>query len=364
MAERHARASGSHAGASAVPAGETRGLRSTRLAPDAGDPLSVVLDTIRLSGAMLFLVEAAPPWVTEAPDGAAFAPSILGTTHRIVSYHIVLNGSCWAGLIDGEPERFDAGDILLIPHGDPYLLASAPDLRASYGRDDSVRFLVRMARGELPPVIVEDGGGAGATRFICGFLGCDDASFEHALCALPRMVHLRRPTDARDPLDGLIDFALGELRTQGSGASSVLLRLSELVFVGIIRRYLAAAPAPERGWLAGLRDPVVARAMTIMHTRAADPWTLAALSREAGASRSTLVERFTTVVGEPPMQYLARWRMQLAARMLTDESVKVATVAASVGYQSEAAFSRAFKRAVGVAPMAWRDRERTGRSLA
>jgi AraC-like DNA-binding protein len=136
----------------------------------------------------------------------------------------------------------------------------------------------------------------------------------------------------------------------------VLLRLSELMFVEVVRRHLAALPRPEAGWLAALGDPEVGRALALLHARPGEPWTLDSLGREAGLSRSTLAQRFTDMVGEPPMRYLARWRMQLAARRLADGGAKVQAVALEVGYDSEAAFSRAFKKIVGTSPAGWRKR--------
>jgi AraC-like DNA-binding protein len=139
----------------------------------------------------------------------------------------------------------------------------------------------------------------------------------------------------------------------------VLTRLAELMFIEVVRRYLDELPSGQTGWLAGLRDEVVGRALTLLHARPAHPWTLADLAREAATSRSNLAKRFTELVGLPPMQYLAHWRMQVAANLLTRSGTKVAAIGAEVGYESEAAFSRAFKKATGVAPGAWRDARRT-----
>jgi AraC-like DNA-binding protein len=217
-----------------------------------------------------------------------------------------------------------------------------------------------MAAGELP-FIVEDGGGATATHLICGFLGCDVRPFNPVLAALPRLVRLRAPADpASDRLQSLIDHALLEARQPRPGGQCVLVRLSELMFVELVRRWLAepdaqgaAAPVHDN-WLAGLRDPLVGRALMHLHRTPAAGWTLDALARAVGASRSRLAESFTRFVGQPPIQYLTQWRLQLAARMLADGSAKVAAVARDVGYESEAAFSRAFKRFVGVPPRQWR----------
>jgi AraC-like DNA-binding protein len=342
MGEGHDRASGSPAGSSAL------------AAEPASDTLSEVLRTVRLTGALFFLVDAGAPWVSEVPDAAEFAPLVLPGVDQLVSYHIVAKGPCWGGLRGQPPVRLDTGDILLIPHGDAYAMASAPELRAPNDPEAAMAFFRDMMSGELGPFVIEGGAGA-RTRLVCGFLGCDVRPFNPLLASLPALVHLRRPPgEVGDRLDPLIEFALAESRERRSGGQCVLLRLSELMFVEVVRRYVAALPPRQAGWLAGLRDVDVGRALGLLHAQPARPWTLDGLAREAGLSRSTLAERFTQLVGQPPMHYLAQWRMQLAARRLTDGAAKVHAVALEVGYDSEAAFSRAFKKIVGASPAAWR----------
>jgi AraC-like DNA-binding protein len=192
---------------------------------------------------------------------------------------------------------------------------------------------------------------------VCGFLGCDLEPFNPLLATLPRLLHVRRgPRSTGDPLDQLIDFTVAESRERRAGGECVRLRLSELMFVEVVRRHLATLPAEETGWLAGLRDPMVGRALALLHSRPAQPWTLESLARDVGLSRSVLAERFAHLVGHPPMGYLTRWRMQVAARLLADGLAKVSAVAREIGYDSEAAFSRAFKRAAGMPPGVWRRR--------
>jgi transcriptional regulator GlxA family with amidase domain len=152
---------------------------------------------------------------------------------------------------------------------------------------------------------------------------------------------------------------VAESNQRRPGGEAVLERMSEMLFVEVLRRHVDSLPAEQTGWLAGMRDPAVGRVLSLLHERPADPWTLERLGEEAGMSRSSLHERFAHFIGQPPMQYLARWRMQLAAGLLRDTSRKVAEVALAVGYESEAAFSRAFKREVGLSPGAWR-REKRG----
>jgi AraC-like DNA-binding protein len=323
----------------------------------APDPLSDVLRTLRLTGAVFFLWDVSWPYRTPVPAGRAIAPIILPGAQQIVSYHIVTQGTCWGGLVGGQPVRLAAGDILLIPHGDPYVIASSARLCA--GADVEVEptlgFFRQMAAGELPFVVAEGGGGDTSTHLVCGFLGCDMRPFNPALAALPPLVHLRPPAEpSQDRLQSLIDYTLAEARQPRAGGLCVLVRLAELMFIEVVRRCLTEPPAAQGGWLAGLRDPVVGRALRLLHRRPTAAWTLETLAGEVGVSRSRLAECFTRVVGQPPMLYLTRWRLQLAARMLADGAGKVAAVAREVGYESEAAFSRAFKRFAGVPPVQWR----------
>jgi AraC-like DNA-binding protein len=213
-----------------------------------------------------------------------------------------------------------------------------------------------MAAGGLPSVVIEGGGGPERAKIVCGFLGCDIRPFNPVLETLPRLVHLRRPPAAsvHDRLGHVIEFAVTESRQGRSGGRCVVLRLSEVLFVEVVRRYLDALPSGHTGWLAGLRDPIVGHALALLHERPVHAWTLERLARDVGISRSTLADRFTRFVGQPPMRYLAQWRIQLAARLLSDGTAKVSAVALDVGYDSEAAFSRAFKKIVGMAPAAWR----------
>lgn len=321
----------------------------------AADVLSDVLRTIRLSGSMLFLVDATAPWKSHAPATRTFARHVMPQAQHLVSYHIVVHGQCWAGLA-GEPlQLLREGDGLVVPQGDAYALASAPDAPPSYSDDDAVAFFRGMAAGALSPVVHEGGGGE-RTSFICGFLGCDARPFNPILWALPRVIHLQRVTQPGDRLSHLLAYASTELREHGPGGRDVLLRLSELMFVEVVRRHLASAAPEPTGWLAALRDPLAARVLACLHAQPARAWTLESLSEAVGASRSTLADRFAQLVGQPPMQYLAGWRMQLAARLLAEHSMKVHAIAESVGYASEAAFSRAFKKHTGASPQAWRQR--------
>lgn len=198
---------------------------------------------------------------------------------------IVIEGSCFGWLTESTaaPIPLEAGDVLVIPHGDPYALASSPGLRAGYSVEEALAFLRGMVAGELPPVVSEGGGGPGRLQVLCGFLGCDRQPFNPVLAALPRLLHLPASAEpGAGRLSPLIQFALSETRERRPGARCTLLRLSELLFVEAVRRYLVTAPAEGRGWLSGLRDPAIGRALAVLHERPAQAWTLARLAREVG----------------------------------------------------------------------------------
>jgi AraC-like DNA-binding protein len=354
----HDAPSGSPAGSSGAATLPARA--SAALAPESSDeapgidPLSDVLRAVRLTGAVFFRVDATSPWVIEMPDSSALAAVTLPRAQHVISYHVVTEGSCWGALLGGASVHLEVGDVLLFPHGDPYVMSIAPNARGGPDPAEVLAFMGEMVVGRLPFAIVEDGGGSERLGLVCGFLGCDVHPFNPLLATLPRLLHVRRAFAAGDPLARLIEFALAESQERRAGGECVRLRLSELMFVEVVRRYLAGLPAEETGWLAGLRDHSVGRALASLHERPGDDWTLEKLAKAVGLSRSALAERFAHFVGDPPMQYLTRWRMQVAARLLADGQAKVSAVALQVGYDSEAAFSRAFKKAAGVPPAAWR----------
>jgi AraC-like DNA-binding protein len=334
------------------------------MAPPA-DILSDVLRTVRLTGALYFLVEASSPWEIAMPAGRALAPVLLPRAQHVISYHVVTRGACWGRLAGGPATRVEAGDVLVFPRGDPYVMSIDPASGAGPGEAEVLDFMKKMSVGELPSVVVEGGGGPTQLGLVCGFLGCDVSPFNPLLGTLPRLLRVPHPMAAAgDSLRQLIELTLAESRAPRPGGECVRLRLSELMFVEVVRRHLDSVTGEPAGWLGGLRDVVVGRALGLLHERPAQPWTLHALAREVGLSRSALAERFAHLVGHPPMQYLARWRMQLAARRLADGDAKVAAVALDVGYDSEAAFSRAFKKATGLPPAGWRRRHAAPATLA
>ncbi|WP_202311043.1 AraC family transcriptional regulator [Mesorhizobium sp. L-8-10] len=320
------------------------------------DVLSDVLRAIKLTGALFFRVDASSPWSVEVPEAGLFAHTILPRSRHVVSYHIITRGSGWISVGGGSPTEFAEGDILVIPQGDRYAMRGTRNERSGMTSEDSLDFFRAMAAGRLPFVVSEGGGGATLTKYVCGFLGCDAGPFNPLLGALPRLMRIARVTHpADDLLDRLIDMTLAEPPQPRAGAECIRLRLGELMFVEVIRRYLETLPPDQSGWLAALRDPAVGRAIAMLHDDPARDWSLEELAREAGVSRSVLAARFASLVGWAPMRYLVRWRMQLAARLLADGNTKVSAVGRDIGYESEAVFSRSFKRIAGVSPREWRD---------
>ena len=313
------------------------------------DVLSDVLRAVRLTGAVYYDFDLSAPWVAEAPPSRDIASRVMPGSQRVIEYHVIARGACWGHVLDDEPRRLREGDLLVFPQGDAHVLSSAPGMRAQPD-------LAMYARRSTPlPLMYEIGGGGDRARVVCGFLGCDERPYNPLLDALPRVIHLpaAAPHGSNGWLSTLLQIAISESGTARAGGENVLARLSELMFVEMVRRYLETLPAAERGWLAGLRDPVVGQVLAVMHGAPADGWTVESLAHAVGVSRSVFAERFMEIMGQPPMQYLALWRMQLASRLLADGG-QVAAAAAAVGYESEAAFSRAFKKLVGQAPATWR----------
>jgi len=321
----------------------------------SADALSEVLAAVHLSGSVFFNVTAKSPWVAEAPPAARIAPQVAPGAQHAIEYHVVTAGSCWISLVGDnatEPVKLNEGDIVVVPHGDPHVVSSAPGMRA----EPNLEVYGKPGEHVAVPFQLQTGGdGPSETRLICGFFSCDVRPFNPLLESLPRFMRFGRDSLASHSLlDEFIRFATAEMGNKRAGSQSVLNRLSELMFVEIIRLYMDQLEGSNTGWLAGLRDPLVGRALTLLHARPSHAWTLEQLASEAAASRSVLADRFNDLVGYPPIQYLTRWRMQIAARRLTDPGARVAAVAHEVGYESEAAFSRAFKKFVGQSPGQWR----------
>lgn len=316
------------------------------------DVLSDLLQSVRLTGAIFFNVRAGRPMVAETPPISAIRDSVMPGWAHVIPFHIMLRGSCWAELIDGSApaEELSEGDIAIYPRGDGHVFGSAPGRRFAPDLD-----VYRRPADKPLPFMLEIGEpSASPNRFVCGYFGCDAAPFNPLLDALPRQLIARRPPAGNHIEVDLIEAAIEETEKGRAGGETVLARLSELLFVRVLRRHIETMPERSTGWLAGLGDPQIARALQCIHGEPARGWTLEDLARASGMSRSVLAERFTEVVGETPMRYLTRWRMQRATCLLNSPGRTIDAVAAEVGYQSESAFSRAFKTLVGESPGSWR----------
>lgn len=318
------------------------------------DALSDVLRLVRLGGAVYLNGDFTAPWCLYGQADAALCGSFLPPAERIVSYHLITEGGCWASLPGdlGSAIYVAAGELLVVPQGEAHLLGSSLDI-APGPTGELLENQLRNAPGQL--MALRYGGGGDRTRLVCGFLACDDTLSNPVLSALPRIFKVDMRNDPQSAwLESSLRFAAAEAAEWRVGSAIVLARLSELLFVEAVRRCIDTLPSDRKGWLAGVGDRFVGRALALMHAQPAHGWTVDELARKAGLSRSALAQRFTQLLGQPPMQYLAHWRLQIAAQELRVGTKSLAAVADQVGYESEAAFNRAFKREFGMPPAGWR----------
>ncbi|MFW6067618.1 MAG: AraC family transcriptional regulator [Myxococcota bacterium] len=338
------------------------------------DVLSQVLQTVRLSGSVFFTAEMTEPWSVVSPPGELLAEALVPGARWFVLFHVVARGGCTIRLEDGRLTRLDEGDVAIFPHAEPHVMGDGSD-----GGPSPVP-VISLVDGEARelPFRVHHGGGGAPTELVCGYLGGDER-FDPLVRALPTALCMHNrdgevtveswgPAPAEDRpllrfgrdsptgtwLDSSLRYMMQEARASRAGGSSMLCRLAEALFVQVLRSFVEQLALREGGLPAGLRDPQLGRAIALMHEDPTHAWTVDELARRVGLSRSALGERFAHVLGEPPMRYLTRWRMHLACGYLRNPGAGLADVAARVGYASEAAFHRAFKRHVGESPGAWR----------
>lgn len=337
-------------------------LRTAWRSNSVMDALSEVLGCVRLTGAVFLEMELRAQWSYLTVPARKIAEVLMPDADHVIPYHLVTEGTCYARLLDGEPTELRAGDLILFPGGDRHVLATASDAALRLEPEEITgQSLDRLLkRGDI--AALKTGRSGETTRIVCGFLACDRRLAEPILLSLPRLFKISLPDGGTAAwVQSSIRYSVAESMSSRPGSAVVLARLSEVLFAEAIRHYMDGLAPGQSGWLAALRDRYVGRTLALLHEQPALPWTVDELARRVGLSRSALAERFNALVGKPPMQYLTRWRISLAAAQLRESNVPIIRVATEVGYESEAAFNRAFKRELGLPPSAWRKKARNPR---
>jgi AraC-like DNA-binding protein len=312
------------------------------------DALSELLRTVKLSGALFYNSSCTAPWCLRAPQSRAFLPYIRAQASHVIEFHHITAGRAYVR-VGEETTPLTEGDIVMMPHGDAHEMGAGNGGKPIDGNDA----LPALWTGRIK--FASFGGGGEETGLVCGYLACDGELIKPVLAGLPRVVRVNIRTDASGGwLDNLLRHAVAQAASHAPGGDVILAHLAEVLFAEVLRRYLLALPRGRSGWLAGAGDRAVGRALAALHARPAFDWTLDLLSQEAGLSRSALTEKFTRFLGQPPMAYLHDWRLELGAEALRSSSRSVQRVAVDVGYDSEAAFNRAFKRKFSMPPARYR----------
>lgn len=312
------------------------------------DPLSDVLSIVRLSGAIFFDVDVSAPWSARSPPTRDLI-EVLPEARHLMSYHIVTEGDVWA-VVEGDPPlRMSAGTMIVFPHGDPHMVGSDPAL----GSGESIETYRLPLHLKRPHLIRGGGHGASRSKMICGFFGCDSKPFNPLLASLPSRIVVSATDAGAGDLGVFFRLAIAEANVKSPGGAAMLERLGELMLIEAIRRYMRDTGVAGASWFAGMADPNIGESIRAIHSAPTERWTLNALARLSGMSRSAFAAKFLSLVGTTPMAYLLGWRMQLAASRLAGGAT-VKSAAETAGYESEAAFSRAFRKATGVSPGQWR----------
>jgi AraC family transcriptional regulator, alkane utilization regulator len=338
------------------------------------DVLSDTLRVLRLAGALFFTANASGSWSMQSATSSEYARLLNSRADYITIFHIVANGQCWI-TVDGQSSfQVAAGDVVIFPHADTHRMGSHADALLKTDVTSQVLTFIQSAPPDEGIPRIDFGKGSEVTQIVCGYLQCDQR-FNPLIGSLPTVLLVRAgerakpetaamvgelPTwcvvraEAGSWLDATLRYTIEEADGERPGSSVMLPRLTELLFVEVLRRYMQQLPSEFTGWLAAVRDPVVGCALRLMHTNPERRWTVEELARAAASSRSALAQRFTALIGEPPMQYLQGWRIQLAKHLLGQTNLSMTEIARRSGYESQAAFSRAFKRSVGQPPATWR----------
>lgn len=316
------------------------------------DALSELLKVVRLRRASFFYVDFNEPWRMLTPGAEGLDNELLNArSEQMVIFHLLTRGEARITLDGEKPYLLQAGDVIVCPHGDAHEIASVDGLAPRF--DVDLQRLLRKPRGRI--TFGSTPGEGELAQFICGYLSCDARMCRPIFAALPKVVMVSlRGDPGMDWLETSIRHAAGQALSPRPGGEGVLTKLSEVLFIETVRRHMETLAPEQTGWLAGLRDPVVGSALAQMHQRPADDWTVETLAREANVSRSVMAERFSHFVGQSPMSYLSKLRMAVAADLLQGGTMSVTRVAEQVGYETDAAFNRAFRREFGLPPATWR----------
>jgi AraC-like DNA-binding protein len=317
------------------------------------DALSELLRSVKLSGALFYNSSCSAPWCLQAPQSSAFLPYIRAQATRVIEFHHITEGTAYVR-VGEETTPLTAGDIVMLPHGDAHEMGAGVGGKPICGEDA----LPALWSGRV--ALAQFGGGGARTGLVCGYLACDGELLKPALAGLPRVVRVNIRTDpSGEWLDNMLRHGVSQAAAATPGGEVILAHLAEVVFTEVLRRYLLSLPEGRTGWLAGAGDPAVGRALAGLHRDPCFDWTLDLLAQEAGVSRSALTEKFTRFIGQAPMAYLTEWRLELGAEALRSTSRSVQRVALDSGYDSEAAFNRAFKRRFAVPPARYRREARS-----
>ena len=319
------------------------------------DVLSEMLKAVKLDGAVFFHGEFSSPWCARQPDGCSVAAYLSSSSTHVIIFHLLTEGRGYARIEkNGRPVSLSPGDIVMFPHGDAHLMGNGPAVTPVDSTEQLHQVLAERR------MLSQFGGGGELTKLICGYMACDLRLSQIFLAGLPSVLKINiRDSPSGKWLEDTLRYSVEHSDASAPGGTAVVAKLSEALFADTLRRYIEKLPASQTGWLAGVRDPDVGKALALLHQRPAHPWTIASLANEVGLSRSALAERFRHYLSDTPMGYLTRWRLQLAAQVLTTTSKSVAEVAGEVGYESEPSFNRAFKREFGVPPARFRTQARS-----
>ena len=339
------------------------------------DILSDTLHVVRLTGALFFNANLGSPWAFYSPPADELRKHLLSQSECLTLFHIVDRGECWISVEGQASFLLREGDAVVFPHGSPHFMSSLQKPKAADVQPVPIDYLVQSSKGGVASV--NFGARGEASRIVCGYLQCDQ-KFNPLVGSMPTAIWLRRDRNKQSPLiardrqfapwcvvplengqwlETTLQHTLRELSDVSPGNIAMLTRLSEIMFVEVLRRYMKQLPEDYKGWLAAVRDRSVGKVLELMHSEPSRGWTIEDLASAAAMSRSTLAQRFTSLIGETPMQYLTGWRMQVAKSLLRQTDLTIGEIAARAGYSSEVAFNHAFKRYVGQPPVMWRNAE-------